>query len=71
MLGKAFDYELCTLEFRTQIDCHGNSGSILVSNDLLQGIITKGYGCVVGFPDVFTRVNVIVEWIEIITGITR
>ena len=53
--------------------CQGDSGGPLVEQTIdkdgyprheLAGITSWGIGCAVGFPGVYTRVSIYVDWIE-------
>ncbi|CAH2090062.1 unnamed protein product [Euphydryas editha] len=53
------ELEICTLHSKGHGMCFGDSGSALVdaASRKLIGIVSWGYPCAVGFPDVFVRIS--------------
>ncbi|XP_035742485.1 chymotrypsin-2 [Vespa mandarinia] len=58
------DSQICTFTKRGEGACHGDSGGPLVANGVQIGIVSYGYPCAVGSPDVFTRVYSFLDWIQ-------
>ena len=54
---------LCTMNKRGEGSCKGDSGGPLVANDKLIGIVSWGFLCALGAPDVFARVSEFNDWI--------
>ncbi|CAB3235821.1 unnamed protein product [Arctia plantaginis] len=54
----------CTFSRIGQGTCHGDSGSPVIKNNELVGVVSWGIPCAVGFPDVHTRITPYVEWIQ-------
>lgn len=44
--------------------CNGDSGGPLVYNNTLIGVLSWGYGCAAGYPDVFQRISSFTNWID-------
>ncbi|XP_072743936.1 chymotrypsin-2-like [Anoplolepis gracilipes] len=62
--------QICTLTTKGEGMCNGDSGSPLVADDVLVGLVSFGMlPCGSGFPDVFTRVFYYRTWITSHTGI--
>lgn len=59
-----FNSQVCTFTRFGEGSCHGDSGGPLVSNGKLIGVVSWGYPCAKGVPDVFTRVSSFKSWIE-------
>nr|ABZ04015.1 serine protease 7 [Costelytra zealandica] len=60
------DSQICTLSTVGKGACNGDSGGPLVRNDnkAQLGIVSLGFSCAEGFPDVFTRVSSYITWIN-------
>ncbi|KAK5640446.1 hypothetical protein RI129_011257 [Pyrocoelia pectoralis] len=57
------DLQVCTLTYRGEGACKGDSGGPLVVNKQI-GIVSFGYPCAQGYPDVYTRVSAYKGWIN-------
>ncbi|XP_063364629.1 chymotrypsin-2-like [Cydia amplana] len=57
--------EICTFHSDGHGNCNGDSGSALVRTDTQQqiGIVSWGFPCAVGAPDMFVRVSAYRHWI--------
>lgn len=42
----------------------GDSGGPLIINDEVVGVVSMSYGCGVGWPDIYTRVQSYNSWIK-------
>ncbi|XP_058463000.1 chymotrypsin-2-like [Malaya genurostris] len=60
---------LCTSPRAGKGTCMGDSGSPLVANSLLIGLVSWGVPCAVGKPDVFTSVAPHRAWIKYTAGV--
>ncbi|CAO1302725.1 unnamed protein product [Diamesa serratosioi] len=50
--------------------CQGDSGSGLVCNGILTGIVSSGYGCgMKSYPGIYARVSAARKWISSISGV--
>lgn len=49
---------------RSILSVQGDSGGPLVANGVQVGIVSYGYPCAIGHPDVFTRVYSFLNWIK-------
>ena len=58
-----YPFSLCTLNKPGEGMCSGDSGGPLVANDKLIGIVSWGFLCATGAPDVFARVSEFNDWI--------
>ncbi|CAH2241613.1 jg3945 [Pararge aegeria aegeria] len=56
--------EICTLHSVGHGMCHGDSGSALVYKNKQVGIVSWGYPCALGAPDVFVRISAFNGFIE-------
>lgn len=56
--------QICTFTRSGQGVCIGDYGSPLVINDVLVGVVSWGYHCGIGSPDVYTRVSSYIDWIQ-------
>ncbi|CAK1542889.1 unnamed protein product [Leptosia nina] len=58
--------EICALHSYGRGMCHGDSGSALVTFDSKEqiGIVSWGFPCARGAPDMFARVSAYIEWIS-------
>lgn len=57
--------QLCTYNFASQGVCYGDSGSGLLVNNEVIGVVSRGIlPCARGYPDIFTRVSEYADWIE-------
>ncbi|XP_058829150.1 chymotrypsin-2-like [Topomyia yanbarensis] len=66
---KVHTTSLCTFSRSGQGTCMGDSGSPLVANSELVGIVSWGVPCAAGKPDVYTSVPAHRAWIKYTTGI--
>ncbi|XP_063991958.1 chymotrypsin-2-like [Diachasmimorpha longicaudata] len=55
---------ICTFTKVGEGACHGDSGGPLTSDGVLVGLVSFGYPCARGFPDVFTRVWTFMDWVK-------
>lgn len=55
---------ICTFTKEGEGSCNGDSGGPLSRNGKQIGIVSWGYLCAAGKPDVFTRVSAYTEWIN-------
>lgn len=55
---------ICTLVQRGIGGCFGDSGSPLVANGGIVGVVSFGLSCARGAPDILARVSQYLEWIE-------
>ncbi|XP_012272591.1 chymotrypsin-2-like [Orussus abietinus] len=55
---------ICTFTKSGEGACHGDSGGALVAGNEQVGIVSWGYPCARGYPDVFTRVYTYLDWIK-------
>lgn len=56
--------QICTTTERREGACHGDSGGPLVFNNQQIGIVSWGYPCAAGYPDVHTRISSYLDWIN-------
>lgn len=57
------DSQICTLAKDGEGPCYGDSGSPLAYNGKVAGIVSFGR-CDKSYPDVFTRVSELIDWID-------
>ncbi|XP_026462244.1 chymotrypsin-1-like [Ctenocephalides felis] len=62
--NKIFKTQICTQTLGGTGTCMGDSGGPLVINNKLAGVVSFGFPCAVGLPDVFTGVFSYLEWIK-------
>lgn len=58
------DAQICTYTKKGEGACHGDSGGPLAYNGTVAGIVSWGFPCAVGYPDVYTRVSSYIDWIN-------
>ncbi|XP_014367660.2 chymotrypsin-2 [Papilio machaon] len=58
------DTMFCTFTRIGEGTCHGDSGSPLIKDNVLVGLVSWGIPCAMGFPDVHTRVYPYLKWIK-------
>lgn len=58
--------QICAFTRAGQGACNGDSGGplVLASNQAQVGIVSYGYPCALGFPDVYARVSSYISWIN-------
>ncbi|XP_014206306.1 chymotrypsin-2-like [Copidosoma floridanum] len=61
---KVQDFLICTLTKAGEGACNGDSGGPLVADGVQIGIVSYGYPCAHGRPDVYTRVHFFLDWIH-------
>ncbi|XP_015602362.1 chymotrypsin-2 [Cephus cinctus] len=59
---------ICTFTREGQGTCNGDSGGPLVANGAQHGIVSWGYACALGRPDMYARVFSYLSWIRSHTG---
>ncbi|XP_043259373.1 chymotrypsin-2-like [Colletes gigas] len=59
---------ICTLTKIGEGVCNGDSGGPMVVSGSQVGIVSYGYPCAKGYPDVYTRVYPYIDWINNITS---
>lgn len=64
VVGDLSDDIICTKNHIGSGSCIGDSGSPLVSNNTLIGLVSWCVSCVDGYPTVFTRVYPQLEWVK-------
>lgn len=55
---------LCTAKIQGEGCCIGDSGSPLVANNTLIGVVSWSASCSEGFPDIYTNVLQHIRWIN-------
>ncbi|KAG6459136.1 chymotrypsin-1 [Manduca sexta] len=63
-VNAVFDTQLCALTREGEGACHGDSGGPLVREGRQVGVVSWGIPCARGKPDVYTRVESYMRWIE-------
>ncbi|XP_036150679.1 chymotrypsin-1 [Monomorium pharaonis] len=59
------DSHICTSTKKGEGACYGDSGGPLVIDGIQIGIVSFGFPCAVGLPDVYTKVTSFLNWIMI------
>nr|XP_019548588.2 chymotrypsin-2-like [Aedes albopictus] len=67
--SKVHDSSICTYSKVGQGTCMGDSGSALIVNGALEGLVSWGVPCAAGMPDVYTRVASHRAWVLRTTGL--
>ncbi|XP_011310067.1 chymotrypsin-1 isoform X2 [Fopius arisanus] len=62
--GRVFSDQICGLDGKNRGFCEGDSGSPLVYNNRVIGIVSFSPLCGIGYPDVYTRVHSFLNWIN-------
>ncbi|CAK1589845.1 unnamed protein product [Parnassius mnemosyne] len=63
-INAVFETQICALTKEGQGACHGDSGGPLVREGRQVGIVSWGLPCAKGKPDVYTKVESFMDWIE-------
>ncbi|KAL4713736.1 hypothetical protein ACJJTC_004267 [Scirpophaga incertulas] len=63
-INDVFETQLCALTKAGEGACHGDSGGPLVREGRQVGVVSWGIPCAKGKPDVYTRVESFMRWIE-------
>ncbi|CAH2098069.1 unnamed protein product [Euphydryas editha] len=63
-VNAVFETQLCALTKAGEGACHGDSGGPLVREGRQVGIVSWGVPCAKGKPDVYTKVEAFMDWIE-------
>ncbi|RZB40669.1 Trypsin domain containing protein [Asbolus verrucosus] len=56
--------QICALSRKGEGACFGDSGGPLIANEKLVGIVSFGYPCGEGYPDVYTSTSSYIDWIN-------
>ena len=65
-----FFFIILGYNFDEEIVCQEASGSPLVINGTIVGVVSQGAGCEISnFPNVYSRVAAVADWIKYETGI--
>lgn len=63
-LNVVSEKQMCTLSNSGGV-CGGDSGGALVADGHLVGIVSWGYPCAMGYPDVFVKASAYLDWINV------
>ncbi|KAJ3659627.1 hypothetical protein Zmor_011306 [Zophobas morio] len=64
------DHMLCATASNGEADvCRGDSGGPMVVDGILAGIVSWGFGCERGYPDVYTNVSTVRTYIQEVTNL--
>ncbi|XP_053620218.1 chymotrypsin-1-like isoform X1 [Plodia interpunctella] len=63
-VNEVFETQICALTKAGEGACHGDSGGPLVREGRQVGIVSWGIPCARGKPDVYTKVEAYMRWIE-------
>ncbi|KAJ2945010.1 hypothetical protein O0L34_g1906 [Tuta absoluta] len=63
-VNEVFETQVCALTKQGEGACHGDSGGPLVRELRQVGVVSWGIPCARGYPDVYTRVESFMRWIE-------
>ncbi|XP_014360164.2 chymotrypsin-1 [Papilio machaon] len=63
-INPVFDSQICALTKEGEGACHGDSGGPLVREGRQVGVVSWGIPCAKGKPDVYTKVESFMDWIE-------
>ncbi|XP_037877007.1 chymotrypsin-1 [Bombyx mori] len=63
-VNAVFETQICALTKAGEGACHGDSGGPLVREGRQVGVVSWGIPCARGKPDVYTKVEAFMRWIE-------
>ncbi|KPI98612.1 Chymotrypsin-2 [Papilio xuthus] len=63
-INPVFESQICALTKEGEGACHGDSGGPLVREGRQVGVVSWGIPCAKGKPDVYTKVESFMDWIE-------
>ncbi|XP_059061295.1 chymotrypsin-1-like [Achroia grisella] len=63
-INEVFESQICALTKAGEGACHGDSGGPLVREGRQVGVVSWGIPCARGKPDVYTKVESFMRWIE-------
>ncbi|CAH0714814.1 unnamed protein product, partial [Brenthis ino] len=63
-VNAVFESQICALTKAGEGACHGDSGGPLVREGRQVGVVSWGVPCARGLPDVYTKVEAYMGWIE-------
>ncbi|XP_063394724.1 chymotrypsin-1-like [Cydia fagiglandana] len=63
-INAVYETQICALTKRGEGACHGDSGGPLVREGRQIGVVSWGIPCARGKPDVYTKVEAFMGWIE-------
>ncbi|CAG4966353.1 unnamed protein product [Colias eurytheme] len=63
-INAVFETQICAMTKAGEGACHGDSGGPLVREGRQVGIVSWGLPCAKGKPDVYTKVESYMDWIE-------
>ncbi|XP_050668981.1 chymotrypsin-1-like [Leptidea sinapis] len=63
-VNAVFESQICAMTKAGEGACHGDSGGPLVREGRQVGIVSWGIPCARGKPDVYTKVEFFMDWIE-------